>query len=73
MSKDDSQLDSNSLPVKPSQVIFYMLDEARRRTNIKSEGEFGILEDGTMWHHGELANRIDEYIERLIATPKEEQ
>lgn len=63
MSKD---LVFDSSVAKPHQVIMYMLDEARRRTDKNAEGEFGILENGVMWHHRALAERIDAYIERLV-------
>lgn len=60
-----SDLRSDSPLARPSQMIFSMLDEARRRTDVNTDGEFGIT-DGVMWHHKALADRLDEYVQRLI-------
>lgn len=53
----------------PAQVIFYMLDEATRRTTVSGGREFGQLSSkfgNTIFHHKDLDQRIDEYIERLL-------
>jgi hypothetical protein len=63
--------ESDTLLVKPSQIIFYMLDEAIRRTDLDALGEFGV-QAGRTWHHRALADRIDEYIEREVARKLEE-
>lgn len=65
MSKDTPMFDGNLELLKPSQVIFAMLEEGTRRTDLNADGEFGVLPGGTMWYHKALADRIDEYIERL--------
>lgn len=60
-----NSLKSDSPLVRPSQIIFYMLAEAQRRTDVNTDGEFGII-DGVMWHHQALADRLDEYVQRLL-------
>lgn len=60
-----SDLRSDSTLARPSQIIFYMLNESQRRTDVNTDGEFGIT-DGVMWHHEVLADRLDEYVQHLI-------
>lgn len=55
--------------VKPSEVIFYAIDKAVERTEAMKTQEFGIV-GGHIFHHPELDKEIDKYIERLLATQR---
>lgn len=54
----------------PAQVIFAMLEEATRRTDLNVGGEFGIANGNTMWHHYALEDRLDAYINRLLTSAR---
>lgn len=59
-SKDIVIFNPNVQALTPAQVIFYILEMAAR------ESKFGVAGTQTLWHHVDIEDELNEYVERLV-------